>query len=1132
MALDSGIAIDIRQRIQRTRRVLYTTDARAKLYWFGALLLTGLVVCTVFEMLFHLDSAARTALFFGVSAAIVAGVCIFIVLPLLRIAGIAVTDDDFAIARRVGSHFPAIRDGLTNFLQLQQEAKSGATYYSPDLLEASFADFARTVGSVDFVQAIDASDVVRMRKWFLGSIVCAVLFIAVFPASLSGAFLRLVHFKTEFTPPPKYSFAVLPGNKEIVKGESVPIRVQLTSPDRLAFRPHRLGLYYRMKGQERFDKLPMDQDSSGMYRAVLREVKYSTEYNIEAAEVQSSTYLLTVLDRPILRSLRVRLEFPAYTHLPERVQDDFSGDITALPGTRVLLEGLASKGIAGANVVFARDSSLRLSVSGNRFNGSFRLRADGTYFIDLRDLDSLSNSDPVHYTLKVIPDQWPTVAIVSPGRNLDIVGDQTLPLVIHAEDDFGFSRLRIGYRLTHSRFQEPQKDYTYLQVPIPPGQQTQLDVPYQWNLTGLDLVPEDVVEYFAEVFDNDAVSGPKSSKSNVYQLRLPSLQEVFSDVDEGHKQTQDNVRQAKETAQQLRDDIQSINNDIKQNKDISWQQQKKMESIAKKYQEIQKQLQGAQEKLDNMVQTMSQQKVLSQETMEKYIQLQQLFQELNSSELQNALKAMQQAMQNVSKEQLQQAMRQVTFSEERFREGIERTLELLKRIQIEEKVDEVRKRAQDLERVQQQLHDETAKASNDREKQEQLAAQQQDLAKKEQEMEQASQDLAKRMEEFFTEMPLETLNTMNKELQRQNLSQQMKNAGQQMQQGNLQQARQGQQQIQQSLSTFSQQMDALQQRMLQQQSQYVMNEMRKATNDLLALSKREEALKQQSKNSAPNSTQLRENAEDQLQLMQDLNHVTNGLQELSKRSFAVTPEMAKAIGDALMRMQDAMRELDIRNGQMASQEQGMAMAALNESAVQVQNALQAMTQGGMGGVGGLLQQLQMLAGSQMALNLKSEELGQGMSMQQAAQAARLAQEQEAIKKSLDQLNQEAKESQQQQNILGDLNKIGQEMEEVVSNMEQNNVGPETLQKQRRILSRLLDASKSMNERDYEKRRTSRPGTQIAGKSPNALNAEEVNASDRLRDDLQKALRQGYSKDYQELIRRYFEELQKAQNVTQ
>ena len=90
------------------------------------------------------------------------------------------------------------------------------------------------------------------------------------------------------------------------------------------------------------------------------------------------------------------------------------------------------------------------------------------------------------------------------------------------------------------------------------------------------------------------------------------------------------------------------------------------------------------------------------------MELQRLLQQINSPEFQEAMKKMQQAMQNVSPDQLRQAMQQVQFSEEAFRESIDRTVQLLKRIQVEQKMDEMVKRANELQHQQENLQKETA----------------------------------------------------------------------------------------------------------------------------------------------------------------------------------------------------------------------------------------------------------------------------------------------------------------------------------------------------------------------------------------------------------------------------------------
>jgi hypothetical protein len=202
------------------------------------------------------------------------------------------------------------------------------------------------------------------------------------------------------------------------------------------------------------------------------------------------------------------------------------------------------------------------------------------------------------------------------------------------------------------------------------------------------------------------------------------------------------------------------------------------------------------------------------------------------------------------------------------------------------------------------------------------------------------------------------------------------------------------------------------------------------------------------------------------------------------------------------------------------------MSSLNKTATQLQGAMQNMMQSVGSGMGGLLQQLQMMAGQQQSINAQTQ------SMQQAAEAARLAVEQEAVRKSLEQLNKEAQASGEQKKMLGDLDKIAEEMKEVVQNLAQNNVNPETLRKQERILSRLLDASKSMRERDYEKKRKATTGTQVARRGPGDLDPSLLEGKNKLLEDLLKSLEHGYSKDYQELIRKYFDALQKLETQKQ
>ena len=100
------------------------------------------------------------------------------------------------------------------------------------------------------------------------------------------------------------------------------------------------------------------------------------------------------------------------------------------------------------------------------------------------------------------------------------------------------------------------------------------------------------------------------------------------------------------------------------------------------------------------------------------------------------------------------------------------------------------------------------------------------------------------------------------------------------------------------------------------------------------------------------------------------------------------------------------------------------------------------------------------------------------------------------------------------------------MQEVVSGMNTEKLNDNIIQKQERILSKLLDAQRSINERDYEKNRESNTGKDIVRKSPADLNFSSGQGKDQITDELNKAVQEGYTRDYEELIRKYYEALQK------
>ena len=1090
----------------------------------GALL--GLALLTLLaEEIFYFSPLVRLVLIWVVLLGGVGAFCMFGGAALLRLFGILPQEDDESTARYVGDAMPALGDKLVNGVQLTKAVESGSMkeMYSSDLLNAAVEDLRKLVAPLDFTSVVSLAGSRRAARG--AGIAFGILFLLfiVSPASFLGSAYRLWHTGEVFSAPAPFRLLVEPGNREIIKGESVRIiaRAEGGAPENVE-----LGLL--TEGENVEESHLLTADTSGEYRFDIPSLKSSTTYSVRSGSVRTEEYLLRVVDRPLVRLLRVTTRPPAYTGVAARMQDDNVGDVSGLKGTSVEIALESNKDLASASLQFSAGELVRLDTAGKKAHGSFALRNDGSYHILLKDEEGIANADPIEYMLKIVPDQYPTVAIVTPGIDLDVTDNTTLPTVMKIADDYGFSKLRLAYKLIRSRYEQPWTEYKFITVPLPHGIGNEEFVSYTWALASLSLVPEDVVSYHAEVFDNDVVSGPKSAISDEYTLRLPSINEVFADADKGHEASMQNLEDALTQAQQARKDLDQLMQDAKkQQEKLDWQDRKKGEQLAQKYDELQKKLDDTKKSIEKMTAEMQKNQVLSKETLDKYMELQQLMQQMNTPEFADALKQMQNAMQKMSPDELRKALENFSFSEENFRKSIERTMNLLKRIQVEQKVDQAVKRLAEMQKEQQELSEKTAQMKNgDVKTASDLAKQQEGLKQEAKQLKSDMESLQKKMEEFPSEMPLSEMEKANQEMAQSNLDQELGQVADQLGSQQSAQASQGQRQAMQQMKNLAQSMQAVQEGLKQRQKQQVMNEMRRDVQDMLELSRREEDLKNQSRQTDANSPSFRQNAEDQMNVMRDLSTLGDRMSSLAQKTFAVTPEMGKSLGDAMRSMSDAMKSLEQRNGSVASENQEDAMGSLNQGAQLMQGAMEALEQGGGEGMGmaGFMQRLKQLSGMQQGINQGTQQAG-GMTQEQAAALARLAGEQGMVRKSLEELQREAASAGELHKMLGDLTGIANEMREVQTNLAQGNVNPETLRKQDRILSRLLDAQRSTQERDFEKTRRAQTGNDISKKSPGTLDLTTQEGKDKLRRDLLKALEQGYSRDYEEMIRKYFEALE-------
>lgn len=1160
------------------------------------------LIAIVAELFGHFSIVGRTWLFYSALALLFAGLFAFVVPPLLVRIGIRkrLTDDELASA--VGAHFPAVSDHLVNTLQLARPLFSEASnfYGSRGFALAAFSNVYSSARAVDFMEIVDDRPLKRAALLFLSAILIGVASFLGAKSDMLAATSRLTHFRTFYQTPAPFTFYVLPGDVRVMQGDSVQVRIY-TKGEQLP----QIELRTREEGQKNFDAItlnaaPFDTAWANAHGCkagftYIIQAQHPMEYFAEAREIESAHFNISVLDHPMVRSLTVTIEQPAYTHVKPVALPENIGDIAGVAGTRGVFRVVASKALMQAAILFApsdtsHDShkaytSYALSIDDSIATGSVTFLRSGSYHIALVDRDSVSSEHPIEYTVSITQDQPPEIVLLQPSGNADLPSDMRLDMLAHIHDDFGFRGVRLGYRLSKSKYVRPDSTYTWLDVPLSNYNTQDLDVPYIWNLTPMAIGPEDEVSYVMEVTDNDAVTGPKSARTPEYTVRVPSVEEIFKRADEEANKSEQDMNEIKQDAEDLQKKVDAAVDEMKQLKpsDLarqsqSFSKQKDMQQMLNQQNALNQRIDQVAKDLQEMTKSMDQQNALSPETMKKYQELQNLFKQIDSPELKKAMEQLQQAMQkNVDPQKLAEAMKNMKQNEEQFRKSIERTENILRKIQAEQKVDELMKSASELAKQEQKSAND-AHQKMDQGKQmtpEEKAAEarkQQDAQKELDRMRNEMKDVAKEMQKLPQNMQApEEMKQAAEALADPSTDQEMQQASQSAQQGNMQQSAQHSQSASKQLSKAEQKLAALKRQMSENERQRTMREMKQIQDQLNQLSKAEEQLKNQAKDAQPNSNVFKQMAEQQSEKKDELGQTASQAMQLAQKSTEVTPEMGKEMGKAFGDMQKAEDAMTERNQSNSQQNAQSAMTSLNKASSAMQKALQQMAQNGQQGSNGsggegedgqsgsgstgdggdtpgssgqtgnsamqqFINQINQMAQQQQQLNDQMQGMmaGQGgggearekQLMQQQSMMNKLEAQQQAVKKSLEQMADEQRQAQTGLHQSADeLRKIADDMQQSIGDMKSSGVTPETIQRQERILSRLLQAERSVHERDKDQDRESTPGQDIVRPSPRAIDIASPQAQKELQQEVTNAKETGYTPDYNALIRKYFESLE-------
>ena len=1146
-------ATALRRRLGAARRRLTAAAVARGLLVTAAIVGAGFLLAVAAEAGLWMGVELRTAVFWLLLGALIVFGVATVVVPLRRGVGVLPGLDERAVVRRAGQDYAGVDDRLATFLDLADRRDGGG---SEALHAAALDALGREVADVPFERVRAFGPARRALPWALVPVaLLAGLFLGA-PETMGSAAGRLLAPGVYFSPPAPFTLAVAPGDTEVTRGADLPLSVTASG----TALPLSAEVEFGRADERATETVRLQADAEGAFAYTIEDVRADLRYRVIAEGVRTPWYAVEAVDRPLVRGVRVTVRPPGYSGRPARTLPEGVGDATGLVGSTVQVQ----VGVGGPapveswlEVAWAdgRNQRVPLRIGAEAALGRFALRRGGTYVVRLRAANGLENTDPAVYSLGTLSDGPPQIALVAGADGALTASARRLQFRV--TDDFGFSGGSLVYRVTASGSTSPARRVRLPLKTRPLDQEVVLD----WRIPG--AAPGAVVEFYGEVRDNDG-RGAKAARTPLFTLRFPTLVDRLDAFDAQRDSTTESLDRLREEAEESSERFQRLREDLRQSLDPDWEDKRQVEQLMEEQSNLQNQAQQIQQQMDRLAEQMQNSDLLDEDTRRMFEQMRDVMQDLDDPRMQDVMERLRDAMERLDMRDMLQQADEAAERDEEFQRRLERAQELLDRLEAAVEMEEIARRAEDLAETEERLAEETealregrdpetdTESGDESEAGEQSPeAEQRPQATPEQERQRLAEEqrraredaaaLEQQMEELREQLeeirnaPSEEVEEMIEQMQQDGgLQEQMEQNAQQLEQNQLQDAQQGQQQMSEQLRQMSQGMRQQSQGMQGQQQQVDVAALRRALEDVLTLSREQEALANATDAIPARNPALVPVARRQGELRDGLRTVVDTLRRVGKTVPQLGPEVDARAGNAQREMELAVQRLADRQSGPGAGHQRSAMSHLNELALlltdlldQLQNQQQ---QSGGGSGSGTPQQMQQMGQRQAQINQRIQQMlnqsaGERLSPEEGRRVRQMAEQQEALRRQLQRMLEGEGAAGLSPGERSALQRVEDQMREAARDLRQGRLDEQRqAPRQVEILERLLQTERSVNQRGREEQREA----ETARDTPPPEAAPPVRTdrpAERVRRDLIRALESGYAADYQDLIKRYFERLQ-------
>lgn len=1035
---------------------------KGSIYSFATILVFFILVTTL-EYFGHFGILARSVIFYSFIAVNLCILYFYFFTPLLKIYRIGKIISHEQAAQIIGQHFSDIKDKLLNTLQLKQLADS-----NPENTLLIMASIDQRIGQLNPVPFNVAVDLKKNRKYlkYAGIPLLILLFMIIAaPGLITDPANRLIHHGTYYEREAPFRFVIQNKSMEAVQQEDFVLNVKMTGKEI----PE--NIFIEISGNE----YQLIKDNTVNFHYNFKNLQKDQKFQLFADEYYSKEYKISVIPKPVILNFDVSLTYPAYVGKKDESLIN-TGDLVVPEGTQIKWHFL-TRDTKKITLRFKDKSVDTENKSDNCYSYSTVLKNSQNYSI-IPANEFLKDNDSLTYTISVTADAYPVIKVLEYS---DSVSENQRYYKGMIKDDYGFMGLTFNYRKLNSEDSLITKRSLVKPVTIN-NSITQQEFYFFFDFSDIATEPGDEFEYYFEVWDNDGVNGSKATRSQKLVYKLPSQKELEEQTQKSNEKIENELTESITEAKKLQKQIEKFSKDLVDKKTLTWQEKKQLQDILDMQKNLQDKVDLIQKENLKKTNLEDQYQKGNEDLLKKQEELNKLFDELMTDEMKELFKKLQDMLDKLDKSKVNDLLEKMKLSSKDLEKQLDRNLELFKQLEFEKQLNETIEKLNKLSEKQETLSEKTEKAGSN--KTDSLKTAQNELNKDFQDIRNDIDSLQKKNQELEDPNNLDSTDT-----EENNIQQEMNKSSENLNNNKNKKASQSQKNASDQMKELADKMEQMQSDMQMENLGEDVDALRDILENLIKASFDQEDLITQLGETKSTDPKYNTIIQQQKDLKDDIQMIEDSLFALSKRQAQIESFVNQEISDINNNIDNSLTSLKSRNTNAAKAKQQLAMTSLNDLALMLSETLSAMQQqmasqsgscskpGSCNKPGNGSPSFKSMRQLQEQLNKAMEELQNGTNpngtkgqKSLSEQLAKLAAEQEAIRKQLQEMMEQMKEDGNTET--GGLNDLMNKMEESETELVNKMLSGETLERQKEILTRLLESEKADKERELEEKRES------------------------------------------------------------